>query len=63
MERHSLLQLLHNGFGRVAIGWVEGGIVTVGATAITDASVTVGTGKTGMEAQFLHPRAKQAFKI
>ena len=53
VEFDTLVHLLMQAFACCTVGWMEGGIVTIGAAAPAHLSVTVGAGEAGIEHNFL----------
>ena len=63
VEFNTLVHLLVEAFACRAIGWMEGGIVTIGAAASANLAVTVGAGEAGIEHNFLKAFAVFLFEI
>ena len=53
VEFNTLVHLLVEALACRAVGWMEGGIVTIGAAASAHLAVTVGAGESGIEHNFL----------
>ena len=53
VEFDTLVHLLMQAFACCAVGWMEGGIVTIGAATATHLAVTIGAGEAGIEHNFL----------
>ena len=53
VEFDTLVHLLMQAFACCAVGWMEGGIVTIGAATSAHLAVTIGAGEAGIEHNFL----------
>ena len=63
VEFNTLVHLLVEALACRAVGWMEGGIVTIGAAAPAHLSVTVGAGKTAVERNLDDLSAEAIFKV
>lgn len=53
VEFDTLVHLLMQAFACCAVGWMEGGIVTIGAATATHLAVTIGAGESRVNHNFL----------